>query len=155
MPPNTETLIPDLLSQYVHSRRDDVSLPDATALPFVVAPFNGEQTFPRVVFVTESTASPHPKRLALSVAMELQTSATDQDIETENAWTAGLRFLVADVEAFQTWLQALDTETRTGWQIRKYRVDNSPSTMGIDDQARVRARKTEILIHVRTDELAP
>ena len=153
MPPNTETLIPQLIADYATTRRTDLSLPDATALPFIVAPYEGEQLFPRVVFVTTSASSPHPKRMNLTVSVELQTSAEDQGTTEENTWAAGLRYILADVAAFQTWLQAQTLTVRTGYRIRKYKIAQDVAGMGIED--RQRGRKTEIMVNVRTDELAP
>lgn len=153
MPPNTETLIPQLIADYAETRRVDLSLPDSTALPFIVAPYEGDQLFPRVVFVTASVTSPHPKRMNLTVSVELQTSAEDQGTTEENEWSAGLRYILADVAAFEDYIQALDEADRTGYRITKCRIAQDSAGMGIED--RQRGRKTELFVNVRTDELAP
>ena len=152
LPPNTETLIPQLLADYATTRRTDLSLPTSAALPFVVAPFVTEQTFPRVVFVTTSTAIPHPKRMDLVIGVELQTSASDESISDESAWAASLRFILADKAAFLVWLGAQTLAVRTGYSIRSYRL--SDSALSIDDKQGVRARRADIAIQVRTDELS-
>jgi len=153
MPPNTETLIPQLIADYATTRREDLSLPDSTALPFIVAPYEGEQLFPRVMFVTTSATSPHPKRMNLTVSVELQTSAEDQGTTEENTWAAGLRYILADAAAFEEWIQALDEADRTGYRITKYKIAQDVAGMGIEE--RQRGRKTELMVNVRTDELAP
>ena len=89
----------------------------------------------------------------LTVSVELQTSAEDQGTTEENAWAAGLRYILADVADFQTWLQAQTLTVRTGYRIRKYKIAQDVAGMGIEE--RQRGRKTELLVNVRTDELAP
>lgn len=155
LPPNTETLLPQLLANYATTRREDFELPDSTALPFLVAPLTEEQTFPRVVFVTSGAASPHPKRLNLTISVELQSDAKTQDTTAENAYAAALRYILADIDAFQTWLQGQSEAIRTGYRITKYRIAEEASSMGIDEKGQTRGRKTDVVIHVRTDELAP
>lgn len=151
LPPNTETLIPQIIADYAHTRRDDLSLPSSTALPFLVAPFITEQNFPRVVFVTTSTSVPHPKRLDMVISAELQVSASDETISDESAWAAAIRFILADKAAFLSWLGAQTLAVRTGYSIRSYRV--SDASMAIDDKQGVRARRADISLQVRTDEL--
>lgn len=155
LPPNTETLIPQLLANYATTRREDFELPDSTALPFVVPPVTSEQEFPRVVFVTSSAASPHPRRLNLTITVQIETDAKTQDTTEENAWAAAIRYILADAAAFENWLQAQSEEIRTGYRITKYRIAEEASSMGIDEKATTRGRKTDVVIHVRTDELAP
>jgi len=150
---NTETLIPQLLADYATTRRTDLSLPDSTALPFVVAPYIGEQLFPRIVFVTTSVESKHPKRMSLTISVELQTAGEDQATAEENTWTAGIRYILADAAAFEAWLQAQTTTVRTGFWITKYRIAPEVASMGIEGDRR--GRKTEVLVNVRADELAP
>jgi hypothetical protein len=152
LPPNTETKIPQIIADYAHTRRTDLSLPDSTALPFVVGPVITEQTFPRVVFVTTSTGVPHPKRLDMVISVELQTSASDEVIADESAWAAAIRFVLADRAAFMTWLGAQTEAIRTGYSIRSYRV--SDTSMAIDDKTGIRARRADIAVQVRTDELS-
>lgn len=152
LPPNTETIIPQLLADYATTRRTDLSLPDSTALPFIVGPTIIEQAFPRVVFVTTSSAIPHPKRMDLVVSVELQTSASDETITDESAWAAAIRFILADKASFLSWLGAQTLEVRTGYSIRSYRV--SDAALSIDDKQGVRARRADISVQVRTDELS-
>lgn len=151
LPPNTETLIPQLIADYATTRRTDLSLPDSTALPFIVGPTIIEQAFPRVVFVTTSSAIPHPKRMDLVVSVELQASASDETISDESAWAAAIRFILADRSAFMTWLGAQTLAVRTGYSIRSYRV--SDAALSIDDKQGVRARRADVSLQVRTDEL--
>ena len=155
LPPNVETYLPQLLADYAHSRRADLSLPDATALPFRVGPSMDEQLFPRVLFTTAATSAPHPKRARLTIAAELQTGSEAQDIPDENAWTAGLRHILSDAAAFQTWLQGQTAGVRAGFRITKYYLSQDPMQMGLDDKGAVRARRTDIMVHLRADELAP
>lgn len=155
LPPNTETLLPQLLANYATTRREDFSLPDSTALPFLVAPLTDEQSHPRVVFVTSAAASPHPRRLNLTISIELQSDAKSQSTTDENAWAASLRYILADAAAFQTWLQSQTESVRTGYRILKYRIAEEAASMGIDEKGQTRGRKTDVVIHVRTDELAP
>jgi hypothetical protein len=151
LPPNTETLLPDLIAQYAETRREDLDLPDSTALPFVIGPTIESQEFPRVVFITSASTSPHPKRLDLTVTVELQTSSKTQVIETENAWTAGLRHILADKASFLTWLAAQTLSVRTGYSVRTWRTEDLG--MAVDEAKDIRGRRTDVKLHVRTDEL--
>lgn len=151
--PNTETLLPSLLSQYLHSRRADMSLPPEDDLPFVVGPTAEAQKFPRVLFVTSSQTFPHPKRTDLQVTIELQVSAEGQEIPEENIWAAGIRYAFSDRVSFFAWLAALPIEERTGWEIRKCWLVSTD--MAVDDSAKVRGRSTVLQLHARSDELAP
>jgi len=152
---NTETLIPQLLADYATTRRADLSLPTADELPFVVAPYIGEQTFPRIMFATTAATSPHPLRMSLTISAELQTASEDQATAEENTWTAGIRYILADAAAFQAWLFAQSESVRSGYQITKYKIAPEVSAMGMDGEARTRGRKTEITVNVRSNELAP
>jgi len=152
LPPNTETLIPQLIANYATTRRTDLSLPDSTALPFVVGPIITEQAFPRVVFVTTATGSTHPKRLDLTISVELQVAASTQSIEDESQWAASLRFIIADKAAFLVWLGAQTEAIRTGYSVRSYRL--SDMSMAIDDKTGIRARRADLTVQVRTDELS-
>lgn len=155
MPPNTETLIPQLIADYASTRRVEFELPDETSLPFIVAPSNAETTFPRVVFQTMDIASKHPLRMELQITAELQSSSDGADLDTENALTAKLRYILADKEAFETWLQAQHEAVRTGFRIWKYAITTNPTDMAADDKAKAYTRSTRLKVHVRTDELAP
>jgi hypothetical protein len=152
LPPNTETLIPQLIANYATTRRTDLSLPDSTALPFVVGPTIVEQAFPRVVFVTSSVGIPHPKRMDLTISVELQVAAATATISDESAWAASLRFILADKAAFLTWLAAQTLAIRTGYSVRHYRL--SDASQAIDDKQGVRARRADLVIGIRTDELS-
>lgn len=152
MSPNSETLIPSLLSEYLDSRRGQLGLPSAEILPFVVAPSTVEQLFPRVMFVAADMSFPHTKRITLSITVELQTGAETQEIPEENIWTAAVRHAVSDKASFRTWLSALPVEQRTGYEVRKmWAVDGG---MAVDDGNKIRGRRTSVNIHLRTDELA-
>jgi len=152
LPPNTETLIPQLLADYASTRRTDLSLPSSTLLPFVVGPVIIEQAFPRVVFVTTSTAIPHPKRMDIVIGVEVQTSASDEVIADESAWGAAIRHILADKTSFMAWLAAQTLAVRTGYSIRSYRL--SDVSMTIDGKGgEIRARHADVAIQVRTDEL--
>lgn len=151
--PNTETLMPTLLAEYVDSRRTDLSLPNDTTLPFSVAPDVQDKEYPRVAFVAAETSFPHPRRMILTITAELQTGTDQQVIADENTWTAGLRFALADKAAFLTWLENQSEEKRTGFQVTKMRLDDAG--MAVDDKAAVRGRRTVVVMHVRSDELAP
>lgn len=153
--PNVETFFPQLLADYVSSRRAELELPDAAALPFVVGPTQVEQAFPRVLFITSAWSSPHPKRLRLTISAELQTSSQGQDLEQENAWTAAVRHILCDAAAFQAWLQSRPEGTRAGYRITKYYLAQDPASMGMDDAGALRGRKTDIMVHCRAQELAP
>lgn len=152
LPPNTETLIPQLIANYATTRRTDLSLPDSTALPFVVGPIITEQAFPRVVFVTTATGSTHPKRLDLTISVELQVAASTQSIEDESQWAASLRLILADKAAFLVWLGAQTEAIRTGYSVRSYRL--SDMSMAIDKESGIRARRADLTVQVRTDELS-
>lgn len=151
--PNADTLIPALLSEYVQSRRADLGLPLASALPFVLAPSNDDQVFPRVLFATTEQGFPHPRRARLKIAVELQTSAERQDLPQEHQWTAGLRYALADKAAFLAWLGLQTEAKRTGYAVRKMFLEDAG--MGVDDSSKVRARTTVVVIEIRSDELAP
>lgn len=155
VPPNVETFLPQLLADYANSRREDFDLPSSEALPFVVGPTKEEQIYPRVMFVTSATSSPHPKRINLTVSAELQTSSEGQNIEQENAWTAALRHILCDVSSFATWLQSRPEGSRMGYRMYKFALATDAATMGMDDSGALRARRTDVIIHLRTDELAP
>jgi len=151
--PNTETLLPQLLAEYTDSRRVDLGLPTAEELPFVTGPTKEEQIFPRVMFVAAETSFPHPRRMNLTVTAELQTGTDTQDVPEENIWTAGIRYALADKLAFLAWLDAQTEEKRTGYEVRKMRLDDAG--MAADDKNKLRGRRTSVILHVRTDELAP
>ncbi len=152
MSPNNETLIPTLLSEYLDSRRVQLGLPAAEILPFVIAPTTVEQLFPRVVFVAADVNFPHPKRMTLSITVELQVGAETQEIPEENVWTTAVRHGVSDKAAFRAWLAALPEEKRTGYEVRKMWVVDGG--MAVDDGNKTRGRRTSVNIHLRTDELA-
>lgn len=149
--PNTETLLPKLLSRYVDSRRAELGLPDAAALPFVVGPSTCDQTYPRVYFVCPAFNSPHPSRMDLNVIVELQTHS-NADEAAENILVAALRFALSDKTAFCAWLIALPVEERAGIRVRKQYI--TEGGMAIDDKKNVRGRRTDIAFHVITDEFA-
>ena len=155
LPPNIETYIPQLLADYADSRRADLSLPAAEALPFLIGPTKENQAFPRVLFMSSSTAAPHPKRAKLTITAELQTGSEGQDIDQENSWTAGIRHILGDAGAFEAWLQAQDEEVRQGIRITKFYLSQEPMQMGMDDKGAVRGRRTDVVVHLRADELAP
>jgi hypothetical protein len=150
---NTETKIPELLASYVHSRRASLGLPAAQTLPFVTGPTNEEQTFPRVMFVAGDASFPHPRRMDLPVIVELQTGTATQDLALETQWTAGVRYALADRHGFMSWLAAQSEEVSTGVDIRKMRLEDAG--MAVDDERKVRGRRTQVIFHVRSDELAP
>lgn len=152
MPPNTESLIPQLLADYVHSRRTDLSLPSSTLLPFVVGPSTAEATYPRVIFLTSAVEMLHPKRFKLTILVELQTHEKSDPVQ-ENAWTAGLRYCLADVPSFSSYLGGLTLAQRTGWNVISCRLGESDLSL-ITDSA-TRTRSTDVVITVRSDELAP
>lgn len=152
MPPNTESLIPQLLANYVHSRRSDLSLPSSTVLPFVVGPTTAEATYPRVIFLTSAVEMMHPKRFKLTILVELQTHEKSDPVQ-ENAWTAGIRYSLADVQAFSTYLRGLTLAQRTGWNMIGYRLGESDLSL-ITDSA-TRTRSTDVIVTVRSDELGP
>ena len=155
LPPNIETYIPQLLADYAASRRADLSLPATGALPFLIGPTKEGQIFPRVLFLTSASAAPHPKRAKLTITAELQTGSEGQDIEEENAWTAGIRHILGDAGAFEAWLQGQDATVRQGIRITKYYLSQEPMQMGMDDKGAVRGRRTDVVVHLRADELAP
>lgn len=153
--PNTETLIPRLLSEWVSSRRVDLSIADAETLPFAhePVPLTSESQCPRVIFLCTQWSSPHPRRMELTVLVELQTGAASQILATENQWTAGIRYALADSDGFKAWLQALPEESRTGFELRQLRI--TEGGMSLDEKTMIRGRRTEVVIHIRSDEMAP
>lgn len=152
MPPNTESLLPALLLAYAETRRTDLSLPASAALPFVAGPTTEEATYPRVNFVTADTQMVTPRRMRLTIQIQLQVT-DKQDLTEESAWAAGLRYILADRAAFMTYLNGLTLAQRTGWKMRFYRV--ADSSFGMDAAASVRFRITDVVMDVMTDELAP
>lgn len=155
LPPNIETYVPQLLADYADSRRTDLSLPNDATLPFRVGPTKEEQTFPNVLFITSASSAPHPKRAKLTITAELQTGSEGQDITQENAWTAGLRHILSDAAGFEAWLQGQDEEVRQGIRITKFYLSQEPMQIGMDEKGTVRGRRTDVVVHLRADELAP
>jgi len=150
---NTETRLTQILADFVSTRRADLSLPVADLLPFVVGPNDAEIVLPRVFFVAAKFESPHPRRITLTVTVELQTSTQTQALADEHIWAAGLRHALADKVRLQTYLQSLSQANRTGWRLRKYRVIDG--AMAVDDKRGIRGRRTDVEMHVRSDEMAP
>jgi hypothetical protein len=152
MPPNTESLLPAYLLAYAETRRSDLSLPASSALPFVAGPSTAGVTYPRVNFVVADSQMLTPRRMRLTIQSQLQVS-DQHDLTEENEWAAGLRYIMADRDAVMTYLNGLTLTQRTGWKMRFYRV--SDSSFGIDAEAAIRFRITEVVMDVMTDELAP
>lgn len=153
MIPHTQFLIPKLLSEYVHSRRADMSLPASEVLPFVVGPSDQEQQYPRVFFIAGTADLAHPKRMKLTITVELQTSVDVQNLETEFVWQSGLRYALADKAAFLAWLAARSEAQRTGFAVKHYQIEDLG--MGIAEDKKLRGHRTDVVLIVRSDELAP
>lgn len=154
-PINTETKIPDLLQRYVNALRVTLGLPNAATLPFVVGPTTEEIAYPRVVFLTSEVGYPHPRRANLTVMVELQTNAKQQDRPLEDQWTAKIRQALADAAGFKAWLAGLPEVDRTGYDVRKMRLVEAGTGMGVEDEKSLRGRMTAVAFHVRTSELQP
>jgi hypothetical protein len=152
MPPNTESLLPALLLAYAETRRSDLSLPASSVLPFVAGPTTADATYPRVNFVAADTQMLTARRMRLTVQVQLQVS-DKHSLTQENTWAAGLRYILADRSAFMAYLNGLSEAHRTGWQMRFMRV--SDSSFGMDGNATIRFRITDVAMDVMTDELAP
>lgn len=151
--PNTETLLPTLLSRFLDTRRLEMGLPAESELPFVVGPQADAAQYPRVLFIGAAFSCPHPRRQDLTVSVQYQVSYDASAPATENQVAALIRYCLADKAAFFAWLSELPEADRSGWVLRKYRVQDGG--MAVEEQTRIRARSTDVLMHVRTDEMAP
>jgi len=154
MTPNTETLLPQLVASYINSRRADFpQLASASECPCVVGPTDADETFPKIYLLNTGTDIPHPRRMTLRIAVEIQVRAEVTADDVRNQWTAAVRHILADAAAFKSFLLALTEAGRTGYRVRKTYID-APSS-AIDSEKHLAARTTVFVVQVRTDETTP
>lgn len=134
---NTETKIPELLLDYVDSRRTALSIPVEADLPFYAGVTDGAQARPCVVFYCDNFKMRLSERMTLSVRVDYLNDTAADDSTEENAVASQIRSALADVESWKTWLLALTASERNGWWITKTRVTDG----GIDIDAETATRR--------------
>jgi hypothetical protein len=148
---NAETKIPQLLADYVDSRRTALAIPAATALPFFAGVSGGSKKFPCVVFhCPDFDMSQHPERMKLNVEVAYEESASTAESETENATTAKIRSALADLASWNAYIDGLTSGERTGWLIRGTRLMSGGTEINADRQTR--RRFTQIEVRVMSSE---
>lgn len=147
---NAETKIPELLLDYVDSRRVALSIPAEADLPFYAGVRDGSRAYPCVVFYCDSFEMKHSERMVLSVRVDYINRAELEDSAEENAIASQVRSAVADVESWKTWLLALTSAERNGWWITKTRVTGGG--IDIDDETAERRRHTSLAVNCMTTE---
>lgn len=150
---NAETKLPKLLLDYVHSRREELELPNEATLPFIEQMRTAERTFPCVAFYISDFILPHPLLFRCVLQVELMVNAHDTAPEDETSWAAAIRHAVSDRASFLESLAALNEAQRTGWTLTKYRVLDGGVTLIAD--AGLRVRRTTALAFFRCDETTP
>lgn len=152
MPINAETKLPQLLLDYVESRRVALGLPAATVLPFTAGVVDGVHAYPEVVFYCDSFEITHPEKMNLNVAVTLITDRSVVESADESSYAAMIRSALCDVSAFMAWLLTLSSGDRTGWRIQKYRATGGG--IEIDAEMSQRRRRTNVVAHMITSENA-
>jgi hypothetical protein len=148
---NAETKIPELLADYVHSRRTELQIPAAVDLPFLAGVSNGSKKFPCVVFHCPSfEMGRHKERMTLTVEVAFEEKSSNAQTTAENATTAKIRSALADLDSWNEWLDGLTLPQRTGWKISSTRLLGG----GIekDSDLQIRRRFTNIEFRVMTSE---
>jgi hypothetical protein len=147
---NTETKIPQLLLDYVESRRVALSIPAADELAFFACVPDTAKAFPCVVFYCESFELKHSEKITLNLRVDYINELGVVDSTEESAITSQVRSAIADIESWKTWLLALSSLDRTGWRILKTRVTGG----GIEFDADMaqRRRWTSLVVHCITSE---
>lgn len=149
---NAETFIPELLIDYLESRRTDLEMPVSADLPFYAGIRDGVQAEPCVVVYCDAFTCPHPERMSLSMSATLINARDAEESADESAIAAKIRRALGDIAGFKTWLATLSTEERTGWNITKYLLVGGG--IEIDSELAQRRRRTAIECHVITTETA-
>jgi hypothetical protein len=147
---NAETKIPQLLLDYVDSRRTALSIPTSAELPFYAGVIDGDRAMPCVVFYCSDFSMKHPERMQLTISVDYLNQTAIEDSTEESAIASQVRSAVADVESWKTWLLALSEANRTGWRIIKTRVTGGG--IDIDAEKSQRRRFTTIQISAITSE---
>lgn len=147
---NAETKIPELLLDYVDSRRVALSIPAEADLPFYAGVRDGDRAMPCVVFYCDSFEMKHSERMILSVRVDYVNRLDLEDSTEESAIASQVRSAVADVESWKTWLLALTTAERNGWWITKTRVVSGG--VEIDGETSERRRSTVLAVNCMTTE---
>lgn len=147
---NAETKIPQLLLDYVDSRRVALSIPASADLPFYAGVIDSNKAMPCVVFYCSDFTMKHSERMQLTVNVEYLNQTAIEDSAEENAIASQVRSAVADIASWQAWLLALTTLEKTGWRITKTRVTGGG--IDIDAEAGQRRRFTTLQISAITSE---
>lgn len=142
---NTETFIPQLLIDYVDSRRTELSLPTSTNLPFLAGVNNTLKTYPHVTFHCPEFEFRTHERLTLTIEVAYVKGLSSDETTDESSNAAKIRSALADVESWKTWLLALTTPEKTDWRITNTRVLRG----GIDIDAENGRRRRFTLLEIR------
>ena len=94
---NSETKIPQLLADYVDSRRTGLALPASTALPFYAGVRDGTKAMPCLVFYCSQFEMKHSERIVLTINVDYLNQTALEDSADENAQASKIRSAVADV----------------------------------------------------------
>lgn len=154
---NSETDFPVHLAAYIDARRVLLGLPTADVLPCRHPRTESDESkvlvaYPCIYITAADWESPHPRRLAGAVIVELQTQAESTTVITEDTWLVALHRLLSDVGAFREWLAARTGDDAPGWALRVMRLKKISTA--IDPEKMLRARRTDLFVHVRAHELA-
>jgi hypothetical protein len=147
---NAETKIPQLLLDYVDSRRVALSIPDSTALPFYAGVRDSVKVTPCVVFFCEDFVMRHSERMTLSIRVEYVNDLAADDSTEESANASQVRSAVADIASWSAWLLALTTPEKEGWRVTKTRLMGGG--VDIDADKAERRRFSTVQVHAITSE---
>lgn len=147
---NAETKIPELLLDYVDSRRAALSIPAEADLPFYSGVRDGTQQLPCVVFYCEEFEMRHSERMTLRVRVDYINQLSIEDSTEESAICSQVRSALADIAAWQAWLLALTSDERNGWRVTKTRL--ASGGIEIDGETAQRRRFTALQVNVITSE---
>lgn len=147
---NAETKIPQLLLDYVDSRRTALSIPAEADLPFYAGVRDGTRALPCVVFYCADFQMKHSERMVLTVRVDYINRTALEDSTEESAIASQVRSAVADIAAWQAWLLALSSDARGGWRITKTRLVSGG--LELDEENSGRRRFTTLQINAITSE---
>lgn len=149
---NAETFIPQLLLDYVETRRTGLSIPVSADLPFYAGIRDGVSCSPCVVFYCEAWEMQHPERMSLAVSVTLINDRAAEESADESEIAAQIRRALADVAALKAWMLTLTEAESTGWDMTKYLITRGG--IEIDAELSQRRRSTLLEVHCRTTETA-
>jgi len=147
-----EQFFAQLVRDFLHENRAQVTLPAAAALPFVTAFESGDRVKPCVATNVEQIETPSNRRLIkIPVHVAVLVNHTDTTEADERGWKYQLRLLLGNTALWKAWLAAKSEADRTGWQILGYRI--SQGSTSFDAETEHREITTLITFWVHSEEL--